>query len=466
MNVSITFQPLESLAPEALNFWREQQALQDPWKGLIGTPEWFSMMASGSVKPAVVAVACDDGVVVAVIPLLFQSMAIGQKNALVARIHGGDLLVFNPPGNMGRSFMNEPEAPHPSPLPQRNVYLPPHPSPLPRGERVQMERVQMERVQKERVQTARGQMEEGWLAEVWGAIVAYDAEVEAMVLDHVDESRLPMVHASCARGSGFFLHARSKLMPHYRLILPPTYDAFRTLRSASSLKKIEGRERAMVREAGGECRLVEIRQPSDWAPYAPDINRLMNTTWQAKRLGHGFDIESCRETAERGWLRSFLLLVGDKPAAFVLGYQGGAGNRDHRPLTTDHRPLSGAPVVTGVSPVGKQEAGAVFHYEQIGHDAGLAKYSPGTTLLYRLIQRLYEAETPGCVDFGEGEAEYKKTLANQITYAQSVMVVRSRLRWRVHFWVMWMRGRAREVVKEIAEKWGVRKRVAKFLKYR
>ncbi len=70
------------------------------------------------------------------------------------------------------------------------------------------------------------------------------------------------------------------------------------------------------------------------------------------------------------------------------------------------------------------------------------------------------------MDFGEGEAEYKKTLANQITYAQSVMVVRSRWRWRVHFGVLGVRGVAREMGKSVAEKWGVRKRIAKFLKYR
>jgi hypothetical protein len=397
------------------------------------------MMSAGSVKPAVVAVAKNaEGAVVAVLPLLFQSMAIGQKIVLVARVHGGDLLVSNPPGRM-----NELETPHPSPLP--------------RGERVQIE--------------------DGWLADIWGAIMAHDPDIQAIVLDHVDESRLLMVRASCGRG--FFLHARSKLMPHYRLILPPTYDEFRTLRSASSLKKIEGRERAMVREAGGECRLVEIRQPADWAPYAADINRLMNTTWQAKLLGHGFDIESCRETAERGWLRSFLLLVGNHPAAFVLGYQAPSApllvNRysllvnatNNQQPKTNNSPRGGPnnqeQITDNHSPACN---GGVFHYEQIGHDEAFAKYSPGTALLYRLIQRLYEADTPGCVDFGEGEAEYKKTLANQITYAQSVLVVRSRLRWRVHFGVLGMVGMVREMGKTVAEKWGVRKRIAKFLKYR
>jgi hypothetical protein len=266
-------------------------------------------------------------------------------------------------------------------------------------------------------------------------------------------------------------------MPHYRLILPQTYNVFRALRSASSLKKIEGRERAMVREAGGECRLTEIRQPADWAPYAIDINRLMNATWQAKRLGHGFDIESCRETSERGWLRSFLLLVGDKPVAFVLGYQAPAAQGKGELLScpvdkllseSSKGTLSSAtqqPSNLTTSP--GRASGAVFHYEQIGHDAAIAKFSsPGTSLLYRLVKRLYERDTPKCVDFGEGEAEYKKALSNHITYTQSVLIVRNRLGWRVRFGLMqmarWMKGS----VVMVTEKLGIRKRIAKYLKYR
>jgi CelD/BcsL family acetyltransferase involved in cellulose biosynthesis len=416
MTMSITFQSLESLAPEVLNFWREQQAFQDPWKGLTGTPEWFSMMSAGSAKPAVVAVASDaEGAVVAVLPLLFQFMDFGAKRALVARVCGGDLVLQSPQAEDQRPTISS----------------------------------------------------------LWAAIISHDHDIQAIILDHVDQSRLSIVQASCERD--FFLHARSKLMPHYRLILPQTYNVFRALRSASSLKKIEGRERAMVREAGGECRLTEIRQPADWAPYAIDINRLMNATWQAKRLGHGFDIESCRETSERGWLRSFLLLVGDKPVAFVLGYQAPAAQGKGELLSCPvDKLLSESPKGTLSSAtqqpsnltISHRASGAVFHYEQIGHDAAFAKYSPGTTLLYRLIQRLYEIDTPGCVDFGEGEAEYKKTLANQITYAQSVLVVRNRLRWRVRFGLVELVRWVRESARTMAEKWGVRRRIAKFLKYR
>jgi len=84
--------------------------------------------------------------------------------------------------------------------------------------------------------------------------------------------------------------------------------------------------------------------------------------------------------------------------------------------------------------------------------------------LYKVIQRLYEREPPECVDFGEGEAEYKKTLANQITYAQSVMVVRSRLGWRLLFGVMAMKKMLIAGGVEVVARVGLKARLKKWFK--
>lgn len=426
MNLHVTFQPAASMTPDVIDFWRSRQAAQDPWKGLTGSPEWFVLMAAGAVKPAVVLVARGDhDQIFAVLPLLFQSMNIGRTKAPTARVCGGDVLVNRGAEGGDLKF----EAEKKSAVPDL-------------------------------------------IAQLWKAITRHDPDVQAIILDHVDASRLPLIQASCARGSGFFMQARSKLMPHYRLILPANYDDFRKLRSASSLKKISGRERAMAREVGAECRLVEIRGPTDWAPYAADINRLMNSTWQAKRLGHGFDMDSCRPAAERGWLRSFLLLAGKKPAAFVLGYQGAPAAQElvvscrvDGLLSEGSSERNSATQQLNNSTINNYaQPGRVFHYEQIGHDAELAKYSPGTTLLYQLVQRLYEQDVPACIDFGEGEAEYKSTLSNQVTCSQSVLVVRNRLGWRVRFGVIACRKMLIEAGLAVVARAGLKVRLKKWFK--
>ena len=97
-----------------------------------------------------------------------------------------------------------------------------------------------------------------------------------------------------------------------------------------------------------------------------------------------------KRVAERGWLRSFLLLAGDSAVAFAFCFQGKK----------------------------------TLVYETIGYDREFAKYSTGTILLYRLLENLYQQDKPDYVDFGEGEAEYKRLLANDVIKVSSQFVVR------------------------------------------
>jgi len=254
---------------------------------------------------------------------------------------------------------------------------------------------------------------------------------DAMILDHVQAgSRLELLAAACGRRSVCFLHPVGGEKPHYRLALPPSWESFSQLRSPESIKKIDRRDRALSRETGSPTRLLEIRQMADAAPYAQQIVSLMSTTWQARRLGHSVDLNGMREVASRGWLRCFLLLADAEAVAFVLGYQGMGG----------------------------------YVYEQVGYDQRFARHSPGTILLYRLIRQLYEADTPRWVDFGEGDAEYKQVLANDVISIQSVMAVRRRLDLRLQFAVTSALELGTRVAKVLLAKIGMKQSLARRLK--
>ncbi len=269
------------------------------------------------------------------------------------------------------------------------------------------------------------------LANLWRAIFEAVTDLDVLVLDHVDRDRLEGLERSCLGGVPWTMHGRSPLMPHHRLLLPATFAELKALRSGSSLKKLLGRERKLFQEVGPTL-LVEIRRPSDWIPYAGMINTLMNNSWQARLLGHGFEIEEHRAAAAAGWLRSFLLLAGQRPAAFVLGYQ------------TDR----------------------VYTHERTGFDATLGKYSPGIVLLFRILERLYEQDTPRCMEFGEGDAEWKREWGNHVTTTRSILLVRRSLRWRlVARLSVWYQGTRRLTLK-LLERTGLRWRLLRFLKSR
>ena len=336
---TIQFHTPADIPQDVLGFWRERQRVQDRFMALTAGPEWFRMMALSREGSGVAAIRSrEPASLVAVLPLLpmIWSLNLGvagrcwyRRNLSVLRVCGGDLI-------------------------EKDVD--------PRD-----------------------------LTALWRNVTERYPAVQGLWFDHVgSETRGDKIRRSADGASGFLVQSVFRGLPHYRLKLPPAAEEIRRRRSRESLKKIQGRERALSRAAGAECRLVEIRRPLDWEPYVGKIMDLMSHTWQSRRLGHRFDASSLRDVAQAGWLRSFLLLAGESAAAFAFCFQGEG----------------------------------VLVYEQIGYDPAFAKYSPGTILLYRLLDRLYETDTPECVDFGEGEAEYKSLLADEVTSVDGLMVLR------------------------------------------
>lgn len=98
--------------------------------------------------------------------------------------------------------------------------------------------------------------------------------------------------------------------------------------------------------------------------------------------------------AEQGWLRCYLLRAGDHPLAFVIGYQ----------------------------------SYGCFVASRTAYDEGWAEWSPGKALWHRLVQDLHEAPEVDVLDFGHGDWEYKRILANAQREAVDLRLVSRRPR--------------------------------------
>jgi hypothetical protein len=353
----VSLHPVAGVPAPVLEFWNRAQATQDPYRGITASPAWYAMMAEQMDPGArLVTIGSLAGPLCAVIPLLASTWTVEvnpggrvllRRTVKVIRVCGGDLVEH-------------------------------------------------------------GAAPADLLAALRQVFAAYP-DADAILFDRLEcGPRSKLLQQSVAGAHGLRLVEGGVRMPHYRLILPPTLEGFRTLRSEETIRKIDRRERALAREAGGDVRVVEIRTPEDITPLEASIESMMNRTWQAERLGHRFSVASMQDIARRGWLRSFALVTGAGPVAFALCYQGMG----------------------------------VLVYEHIGYDPRFARHSPGTLLLHRLIERLYHADTPTCVDFGEGEGEYKRLLSNHRVEVQAFAVVRS---CRPVAWLLAMAGAARDL---------------------
>ena len=238
------------------------------------------------------------------------------------------------------------------------------------------------------------------VAQLFTGLLDSRPQAAGILFDYLPQGEKTMqVVEAAGHGRPFFLHWLFRDMPHYRLALPATLEECLRSRSAKSLGKIRGREAALAKAAGGAVRTVEIRGEPDWLPFKARVESLVSATWQARWLGRQFRWEDLAEVARRGWLRSFLLTAGDRVAAYAICYQG---------------------METMV-------------YEIIGYDPAFARFSPGISLLYRIIEAIYQRDTPKYLDFGEGEAEYKKQLANDVVSVGGCLVVRRRPALRLWF---------------------------------
>ncbi len=133
------------------------------------------------------------------------------------------------------------------------------------------------------------------------------------------------------------------------------------------------------------CKLEEV---PDLAEVAEQVAR---HSYQ-RGLGVGFfDTEGERQRlqlkAEKGWLRGFVLYIGDQPAAFWIG-----------------------DINEGI-----------FGSEYLGFDPAFSKYSPGMYLVVKVIEGFCAgSEHIIGVDFATGTAEYKEALSDHVWDENSI----------------------------------------------
>ena len=158
----------------------------------------------------------------------------------------------------------------------------------------------------------------------------------------------------------------------------------------------------------GSTRLVRVSQPTQIAEFLEAAHTISQRTWQSDKLGlriHNNDAELRFFTtlATQQVLRSYLLFVDDKPAAFMIG--------------TQHK--------------------GVFNYEEVGYDRDFADRSPGQVLLLQVLDDLLSDDPPRLFDFGGGAADYKQLFATTASTSGTLWLVPPGV--RPQLWLAYLR---------------------------
>ena len=170
-------------------------------------------------------------------------------------------------------------------------------------------------------------------------------------------------------------------VPHWRMSKPRDLEAFYRARSHSHRSNL----RRLVRNLGPRARIGALHDNPDISVerILGEISSLSAKTYQ-DGLGAGFSDTPVRRRLvhtglERGWLKAYLLYIDEQPAAFL---------------------------------VGSHYRGSLF-VEHMGYDAALASLSPGTYLFIKVLAETCAMPDISYVDFGYGDAGYKRSYSDQ-----------------------------------------------------
>jgi hypothetical protein len=176
------------------------------------------------------------------------------------------------------------------------------------------------------------------------------------------------------------------------LDLPDTLAAYRSSRSRSTRESLKRYEKKFERDFAGRYELRRFDQPGDLESILADMEPVAAKTYQ-RTLGVGFaDNAEFRALIElglrRGWFRAWVLYIDGGPVAFWFGF----GYR------------------------------GVFLIGSPGYDPALGDYRVGNYVHLRMVDDLCQDPTIMSVDYGSGDAEYKRRFGTSETEEQDVLV--------------------------------------------
>lgn len=173
------------------------------------------------------------------------------------------------------------------------------------------------------------------------------------------------------------------LNPHWTLSLPDSFDEFFRTCSKNVKSSIRLSKNRIEKNFSGNFKIHCFEHKSDVEKAMRDIEAIAVKTYQ-RALGAGFfsTPEIQQEfyfAAERKRLRLYVLYLNNEPCAYGTGYS----------------------------------YGDKYHLEATGFDPAYKFYSPGTFLLMHIIEDLCLDENIATMDFGFGDADYKRNYCDQ-----------------------------------------------------
>lgn len=192
---------------------------------------------------------------------------------------------------------------------------------------------------------------------------------------------------------------------HHVVELPASWDEYLSRFTAKTRGNFKRRTRKLA-DTIGPVTVRTYAESRDMRPLVETIEPIAVRTYHYRLLGQDLTrtnarlLENLELWAAHGWVRAYVLFAGERPCAYAIGFL----------------------------------AGKRYAYELVGYDPELAALSPGNELLTRILEELTTTRAAEVLDFGAGDAEYKRIYATKSWEEVSLLLTRR---------TAWARGAAR-----------------------
>jgi CelD/BcsL family acetyltransferase involved in cellulose biosynthesis len=203
-------------------------------------------------------------------------------------------------------------------------------------------------------------------------------------------------NANTSRSYFSYLPYRDR--PWHWIELGENFDAYLGMMKAKTRSTIRKKIRELREHGNGALELERIEATDQIEGFLRAAELVSRRSWQNRIIGERIsDSEVCRraftDLVERRLLRAYLLKSGGEPCAFLVGYQHGG----------------------------------VYQYVETAYDESIGHLSPGSTLLYMVLEDLFSHKKPEAFNFGVGDGVHKRRFANREAKDTSAYLLRRNL---------------------------------------
>lgn len=248
--------------------------------------------------------------------------------------------------------------------------------------------------------------------------------------------RIPAAHfdVGVGRYGRWLRYVRSRDV-HYFIEIQASWDAYFSQFTGKSRQNLRRSVKRFSERQQGASGVELLTTPADMTRFHREALRISQETYQHKLLKSGLPadkafVDHLDKLAREGRARGYLLSDGGQPIAYAWC----------------------------------SLAGDVLKYEIVGYLPDSADLSPGTVLLYHIIEDAHAIANCRFLDFGPGEALYKSMFANRkVEYVDLYLF---RMTAPNVLLVSLHRGQAlaNESLGRILEKLGVKSRIKRFIR--